>query len=79
MISYICIQCTFFFRAIAIPDTLFVMEKKNKIDKRISRFVVPLSCALNKAGSSLYIAASMVFICQLENIETDAAQIVIIM
>ena len=55
------------------------MEKKNKIDKRISRFVVPLSCALNKAGSSLYIAASMVFICQLENIETDAAQIVIIM
>lgn len=64
--------------AIAIPDTLFFMEKRNKIDKRISRFVVPFSSALNKSGSALYIAASCVFICQLEHVDTDAAQVLII-
>ncbi|KAL4225725.1 hypothetical protein ACF0H5_016414 [Mactra antiquata] len=64
--------------AIAIPDTLFFMEKKNKIDKRITRFVVPFASALNKSGSALYIAASCVFICQLEKVPTDAAQVLII-
>lgn len=67
------------YRAIAIPDTLYFMENENKIDKRISRFVVPFSSALNKSGSALYIAASCVFICQLEKIETDFAQVLVIM
>lgn len=64
--------------AIAIPDTLYFMEYKNKIDKRISRFVVPFSSALNKSGSALYIAASCVFICQLEGVETNFPKVLII-
>ena len=55
------------------------MEHKNKIDKRISRFVVPFSSALNKSGSALYIAASCVFICQLEGVETNFPKVLIIM
>ncbi|KAK6192172.1 hypothetical protein SNE40_003690 [Patella caerulea] len=64
--------------AVAIPETLNRLETTNKVDKRISRFVVPLASTINRDGSSLYITAACIFIAQLANYDLDAAKIMLI-
>ncbi|KAK6194908.1 hypothetical protein SNE40_000441 [Patella caerulea] len=50
--------------AVAIPD-MFVSCDNNKIDKRVSRFVIPFCVTLNADGSVIYITCATVFIIQL--------------
>uniref|UniRef100_K1Q5Y5 Amino acid transporter n=1 Tax=Magallana gigas TaxID=29159 RepID=K1Q5Y5_MAGGI len=47
--------------AVAIPE-MFEACDKNKIDKRVSRFVIPFCATLNADGSALFITASAMFI-----------------
>jgi len=63
-----------FFRAIAMPETLHSLEVTNKLDKRITRFVVPLSCTIGRSGNmSLY--KRVMFVCNTAGrIRTDSNQ-----
>ena len=57
-------HCSFRCRAVAIPEMLNSCEKKNQIDKRVTRFVVPFAVTTNADGSALYITSAAVFIGQ---------------
>ncbi|KAK3102315.1 hypothetical protein FSP39_010417 [Pinctada imbricata] len=52
--------------AIAIPVMLTTLERDHDIDKRISRFLVPLSTALVRCGSCMFITLSVLFLMTLE-------------
>jgi Na+/H+-dicarboxylate symporter len=40
------------------------MEKVNKIDPRVTRFILPIGTIINMDGTALYEAVSAIFICQ---------------
>ncbi|XP_060082657.1 excitatory amino acid transporter 1-like isoform X2 [Ylistrum balloti] len=64
--------------AISIPESLKALEDVNRIDRRVTRFVVPLSATLGRCGSSIYIAATCVFLMQLTETDTDAGKIILV-
>ncbi|XP_033753486.1 excitatory amino acid transporter 1-like [Pecten maximus] len=64
--------------AIAIPESLKALEDVNRVDRRVTRFVVPLSATLGRCGSSIYIASTCIFLMQLTEIETDASKIILV-
>ncbi|XP_078334175.1 excitatory amino acid transporter 1-like [Crassostrea virginica] len=64
--------------AIAIPESLECLEEKNGLDRRVTRFVVPLSAALGRCGSSMYITVSCLFVAQLVNIDVDFSKVAIV-
>jgi len=57
-----------------MPETLHSLEVTNKLDKRITRFVVPLSCTIGRSGNmSLY--KRVMFVCNTAGrIRTDSNQ-----
>jgi Na+/H+-dicarboxylate symporter len=52
------------------------LEENNKIDSRISKFVLPLGATINMDGGALYEAISAIFIAQLSNIALSPAMFV---
>jgi len=64
--------------AVAIPEMLIACEEKNKIDKRIARFVVPFSVTISCNGSALYIAAATTFLANLSGIPLTFGDILLI-
>lgn len=48
-----------------LPITMQTMEENFKVDKRVSRFVLPLGATVNMDGTALYEAVAAVFIAQL--------------
>ena len=44
-----------------------VMEKSNKIDSRITNFLLPVGATINMDGTALYEAVSAIFIAQVAN------------
>ena len=67
------------FRVIALPDSYHSLEDNNGVDKRVSRFVAPISATIGRAGSSMYISTSCMFIIQLIGMEVHAATIILVM
>ncbi|KFQ30303.1 Excitatory amino acid transporter 3, partial [Merops nubicus] len=61
-----------------LPVTFRCAEEKNLIDKRITRFVLPVGATINMDGTALYEAVAAVFIAQLNDLELDIGQIVTI-
>ncbi|KAM5300051.1 excitatory amino acid transporter 3 [Ctenodactylus gundi] len=59
-----------------LPITFRCAEEKNQIDKRITRFVLPVGATINMDGSALYEAVAAVFIAQLNNMELSIGQII---
>ncbi|XP_044063754.1 excitatory amino acid transporter 3-like isoform X3 [Siniperca chuatsi] len=59
-----------------LPLTLRCCEERNMIDRRISRFMLPLGTNVNMDGTALYEAVAAVFIAQLNNINLDLSQII---
>ncbi|KAL8617645.1 hypothetical protein ACOMHN_047891 [Nucella lapillus] len=51
--------------AATMPEVLNCVEEKNMVDKRVSRFVVPMATALNRDGSAMFIACCSIYIAQL--------------
>ena len=49
----------------ALPTTIKCTEEKNKINKLISRFVLPVGATVNMNGTALYEAVAVIFIAQL--------------
>lgn len=61
-----------------LPVTFRCAEEKNLIDKRITRFVLPVGATINMDGTALYEAVAAVFIAQLNDLELDIGQVVTI-
>jgi len=49
----------------ALPITLNCLEEKNKIDPRVSRFVIPIGATVNMNGTALYLPVGAIYIAQL--------------
>uniref|UniRef100_A0A8C5LQ02 Amino acid transporter n=1 Tax=Leptobrachium leishanense TaxID=445787 RepID=A0A8C5LQ02_9ANUR len=61
-----------------LPVTFRCAEEKNHVDKRITRFVLPVGATINMDGTALYEAVAAVFIAQLNDMSLDIGQIVTI-
>ena len=51
-----------------LPVTMRCLEENNKVDPRISKFVLPLGATVNMDGTALYEAVACVFIAQANGI-----------
>lgn len=62
--------------AATLPTTIKCVEQFNKVDKRISRFVLPLGATVNMDGTALYEGVCALWIAQLHDIDLDAGQVI---
>lgn len=61
-----------------MPVTLRCLEVNNKIDPRVSSFVIPVGATINMDGTALYEAVAALFIAQVNNMSMSFGQIVTI-
>lgn len=61
-----------------LPVTFRCAEEKNQVDKRITRFVLPVGATINMDGTALYEAVAAVFIAQLNDLDLSFGQIITI-
>ncbi|CAM5114917.1 unnamed protein product [Eretmochelys imbricata] len=61
-----------------LPVTFRCAEEKNHVDKRITRFVLPVGATINMDGTALYEAVAAVFIAQLNDLDLDVGKIITI-
>ncbi|XP_054459806.1 excitatory amino acid transporter 3-like [Anoplopoma fimbria] len=59
-----------------LPLTFQCCEERLKIDKRISRFMLPIGTNINMDGTALYEVVAAVFIAQLNKIDLDFSQLI---
>merc|ERR1712233_224993 len=61
-----------------LPITINSLEQGNKIDPRISRFVLPIGATINMDGTALYEAVAAIFMAQYEGISLDFGDYIVI-
>uniref|UniRef100_A0A8D2L5H7 Amino acid transporter n=1 Tax=Varanus komodoensis TaxID=61221 RepID=A0A8D2L5H7_VARKO len=59
-----------------LPVTFRCLEENLGIDKRVTRFVLPVGATINMDGTALYEAVAAIFIAQMNGISLDGGQIV---
>ncbi|XP_056137409.1 excitatory amino acid transporter 2b [Lampris incognitus] len=59
-----------------LPVTFRCLEENLGIDKRVTRFVLPVGATINMDGTALYEAVAAIFIAQMNGINLDPGQIV---
>ncbi|KAH0545943.1 excitatory amino acid transporter-like [Cotesia glomerata] len=62
--------------AAALPITFRCLEENNKIDARVTRFVVSVGATVNMDGTALYEAIAAIFIAQLNGISLSFGDII---
>ena len=65
-----------YFRAAALPVTFRCMKENNKVDPRISKFVLPIGATVNMDGTALFVTVASIFIAQMNSIPLDAGKLV---
>lgn len=58
--------------AAALPITFRCMDDKNKVDPRISKFVLPIGATVNMDGTALFVTVASIFIAQMNDIPLNA-------
>lgn len=58
-----------------LPSMIKCVEENNGVDKRISRFILPIGATVNMDGAAIFQCIAAVFIAQLNNYELNAGQI----
>ncbi|KAB7505435.1 Excitatory amino acid transporter 3 [Armadillidium nasatum] len=61
-----------------LPVTFQCLEEKNKIDTRVTRFVIPIGATINMDGTALYEAVAAIFIAQVRGMTLSIGSIVAI-
>ncbi|XP_077187941.1 excitatory amino acid transporter 1-like isoform X2 [Paroedura picta] len=61
-----------------LPVTFRCLEENIGVDKRVTRFVLPVGATINMDGTALYEALAAIFIAQVNNYELDFGQIITI-
>uniref|UniRef100_A0A8C9WJQ0 Amino acid transporter n=1 Tax=Scleropages formosus TaxID=113540 RepID=A0A8C9WJQ0_SCLFO len=61
-----------------LPVTFKCLEDNNNVDKRVTRFVLPVGATINMDGTALYEALAAIFIAQVNNMEMNFGQIITI-
>ncbi|KAK2819763.1 hypothetical protein Q7C36_021409 [Tachysurus vachellii] len=59
-----------------LPVTFRCLEENLGIDKRVTRFVLPVGATINMDGTALYEAVAAIFIAQMNGIKLDPGQII---
>lgn len=72
--------CLFFvrFSSATLPVTFKCLEEINGVDKRVTRFVLPVGATINMDGTALYEALAAIFIAQVNNFDLNFGQIITI-
>lgn len=64
------------YSAATLPLTFRCLEENNKIDPRVTRFVVAVGATVNMDGTALYEAVAAIFIAQLNGISLGFVEII---
>ena len=67
---------SFLFSAATLPITFRCLEENNGVDKRVTRFVLPVGATVNMDGTALYEAVAAIFIAQMNGVSLDAGQVI---
>ena len=64
------------FSACTLPITFANLEENLGIDKRVTRFVLPVGATVNMDGTALYEAVAAIFIAQMNGIHLGPGQVI---
>lgn len=62
--------------AATLPITFRCLEENNGVDKRVTRFVLPVGATINMDGTALYEAVAAIFIAQMNQIQLNLGQVI---
>ena len=68
----------YLFSFAALPVTFRCLEENNKIDGRITNFILPIGTTINMDGTAMYEAVATIFIAQAYNYSLSFGQIIAI-
>ena len=62
--------------AATLPITFRCVEENVGVDKRITRFVLPIGATINMDGTALYEAVAAIFIAQMNGITLNIGEVI---